>query len=68
MDSPTIVNSSLPQNLHRLPELAQNLWWSWTLEARQLFEVIDHEFIHAIFRGPGRVEVFTLGPNHGVLR
>ena len=34
-------NSALPQSLNRLPELAQNLWWSWTLEARQLFEVID---------------------------
>lgn len=32
---------SLPQSLNRLPELAQNLWWSWTLEARQLFEGID---------------------------
>ncbi|MDK2744956.1 MAG: alpha-glucan family phosphorylase [Nitrospira sp. BO4] len=31
----------LPQSLNRLPELARNLWWSWTLEARQLFEVID---------------------------
>jgi starch phosphorylase len=35
------VNGSLPQNLNRLPELAHNVWWSWTLEARQLFEVID---------------------------
>ncbi|MCS6898012.1 MAG: DUF3417 domain-containing protein, partial [Nitrospira sp.] len=31
----------LPPNLCRLNELAQNLWWSWTLEARQLFETID---------------------------
>ncbi|MCA1958687.1 MAG: alpha-glucan family phosphorylase [Nitrospira sp.] len=31
----------LPPNLSRLNELAQNLWWSWTLEARQLFETID---------------------------
>jgi len=38
------VNGSsghLPQNLSRLSELAQNLWWSWTPEARQLFEAID---------------------------
>ena len=41
MDSPTVVHRSLPQNFNRLPELAQNLWWSWTLEARQLFELID---------------------------
>ena len=41
MDSLNGIHSSLPQNLSRLPELAQNLWWSWTLEARQLFETID---------------------------
>jgi len=33
--------STIPANLVRLTELSQNLWWSWTLEARQLFETID---------------------------
>ena len=32
---------TLPPSLARLTELSQNLWWSWTLEARQLFEAID---------------------------
>ena len=44
MDSSNQVNhaqNALPQSLNRLPELAHNLWWSWTLEARQLFELID---------------------------
>ncbi len=44
MDSSNPVNNAqgvLPQNLNRLSELAHNLWWSWTLEARQLFELID---------------------------
>ena len=44
MDSSNHVNhtqGTLPQSLNRLPELAHNLWWSWTLEARQLFELID---------------------------
>ena len=44
MDSSNQVNhaqGALPQSLNRLPELAHNLWWSWTLEARQLFELID---------------------------
>jgi len=31
----------VPASLVRLTELSQNLWWSWTLEARQLFESID---------------------------
>ena len=33
--------SRIPASLVRLTELSQNLWWSWTLEARQLFEAID---------------------------
>ncbi|WP_455376951.1 DUF3417 domain-containing protein, partial [Petrachloros mirabilis] len=33
--------SHIPASLARLNELSQNLWWSWTLEARQLFEAID---------------------------
>ncbi len=32
---------TVPQNLHRLGELARNLWWSWNQPARQLFESID---------------------------
>ncbi len=31
----------LPPTLNRLAEVAQNLWWSWTPEARRLFESID---------------------------
>ncbi|MBH0176978.1 MAG: DUF3417 domain-containing protein [Nitrospira sp.] len=44
MDTSTAVNSSLtllPPSLGRLSEVAHNLWWSWTLEARELFETID---------------------------
>ena len=35
------VRTHIPTSLARLPELSQNLWWSWTVEARQLFETID---------------------------
>ena len=44
MDTVISTNGSpvdLPPTLSRLSELAQNLWWSWTPEARQLFEIID---------------------------
>lgn len=44
MDTVISANGSpvdLPPSLSRLSELAHNLWWSWTLEARQLFETID---------------------------
>ena len=33
--------NGLPSGLTRLSELAQNLWWSWTPEARRLFELMD---------------------------
>ncbi|HKQ18781.1 MAG TPA: alpha-glucan family phosphorylase [Candidatus Eisenbacteria bacterium] len=32
---------TVPQTLARLPELAQNLWWSWNAEARDLFRRLD---------------------------
>ena len=35
------VHIHIPASLARLSELSQNLWWSWTVEARQLFETID---------------------------
>ena len=31
----------MPPRLNRLSELAQNLWWSWNPEARELFRKID---------------------------
>jgi glycogen phosphorylase len=31
----------MPPALERLPELAQNLWWSWHSEARDLFRTLD---------------------------
>jgi starch phosphorylase len=41
--TPTAIASlnHVPASLVRLTELSQNLWWSWTPEARQLFETID---------------------------
>lgn len=40
-DQRQAAHDTVPQNLHRLGELAGNLWWSWTPTARQLFESID---------------------------
>lgn len=31
----------IPSKIARLPELAYNLWWSWTPEARALFKRLD---------------------------
>ena len=35
------TSNGIPAGLSRLHEIAQNLWWSWTPEARRLFEQID---------------------------
>lgn len=40
-DSSNGASGQLPKAISRLGELAQNLWWSWTLDARRLFEAID---------------------------
>ena len=36
------IEEKIPEKLSRLPELANNLWWSWTLEARNLFKRLDY--------------------------
>ena len=44
MDTSQATDASphtIPSGLSRLRELALNLWWSWTPEARRLFELID---------------------------
>ena len=37
------VNANLPENLHKLQEIAYNLWWVWNSEAKNLFRYIDSE-------------------------
>ena len=42
------VTAALPERIGRLHELSKNLWWTWTREARELFESIDaHSFADA---------------------
>ena len=36
-----ILSSNLPRRIQGLDELAYNLWWSWSIEARQLFKSLD---------------------------
>jgi starch phosphorylase len=33
---------AVPSRLHRLPDLAHNLWWSWNSDAQKLFRDLDH--------------------------
>lgn len=34
--------NGIPERINLLAEIAQNLWWSWQLDARELFHRIDH--------------------------
>ncbi len=43
---------SLPRRINRLPELAYNLWWSWTPEAQRLFSRIDSELWERSYHNP----------------
>ncbi|MFO7683491.1 MAG: alpha-glucan family phosphorylase [Chloroflexota bacterium] len=38
----SFFDNKIPEKINRLPELAYNLWWSWTPEARNLFKRLDY--------------------------
>jgi len=48
--------SKLPRRIEGLDELAHNLWWSWHIEARQLFKALDN----ALWRATGHNSVKLL--------
>ena len=37
------VKSNLPESLKKLEEIAQNLWWVWNSDAKNMFRTIDRE-------------------------
>lgn len=37
-----LTNPKIPERISRLDELANNLWWSWHDEARDLFRALDY--------------------------
>ena len=47
--------SRLPGRLSRLADLSANLWWSWTLSARDLFESIDARLWRSSGHNPVRL-------------
>lgn len=46
------IEYQLPEALHPLRELANNLWWSWNKEAESLFKAIDPENWEALDYNP----------------
>ena len=39
--SPATSLNHLPERIRLLADISQNLWWSWQLDARELFHRID---------------------------
>ncbi|MBR1427162.1 MAG: alpha-glucan family phosphorylase [Paludibacteraceae bacterium] len=46
------VHANLPKNLHKLQELAYNLWWVWNADAKNIFRYIDNEAWHRAQSNP----------------
>ena len=42
----------VPEKIGRLPELAYNLWWSWTPDARELFRRLDYPLWRKTLHSP----------------
>jgi starch phosphorylase len=45
----------VPRRLERLPELAHNLFWTWQVESRELFRLLDPELWEATEHNPVRL-------------
>src|SRR5215208_6279847 len=45
----------LPDRISRLEELARDLWWSWTPEARNLFRTLDYPLWRQTAHNPVRM-------------
>ncbi|MCQ2075521.1 MAG: alpha-glucan family phosphorylase [Bacteroidaceae bacterium] len=46
------VNTSIPEPLQPLQEIAHNLWWSWSHDARKLFKNLDPELWKIVGQNP----------------
>ncbi|GJM39951.1 MAG: alpha-1,4 glucan phosphorylase [Ardenticatenaceae bacterium] len=46
------LNDKIPEKIGRLSELAYNLWWSWTPEARGLFRRLDYPLWRKTLHNP----------------
>lgn len=46
------IKSRLPEQLQCLNELAQNMWWAWNYEARDLFKSLDAKLYEEVGHNP----------------
>jgi starch phosphorylase len=47
-----MITAKLPERINRLGELANNLWWSWHEEARNLFRALDYPLWRVTVHNP----------------
>ncbi|MBR1889010.1 MAG: alpha-glucan family phosphorylase [Alloprevotella sp.] len=46
------VTTYMPQELSKLQELANNLWWTWNADARELFRSVDKTLFKEVDQNP----------------
>jgi len=47
-----LIKTYIPESLYNLHKLARNLWWSWNIEAQELFEMIDPQLWESMNYNP----------------
>jgi glycogen phosphorylase len=52
MSTTTISEITLPARISRLEELAHNLWWSWRIDASELFQSLDRTLWELTYHNP----------------
>lgn len=46
---------NIPDRIHRLPELATDLWWTWNPQAREVFRLLDYTMWRQTAHNPVRM-------------
>ncbi|MEA1978992.1 MAG: DUF3417 domain-containing protein, partial [Chloroflexota bacterium] len=52
LSSTTPTTFDLPRRLHRLADLAYNLWWTWDRDAVDVFRLVDQKMWEATHHNP----------------
>ena len=56
------MNGKIPERIGRLEELANNLWWSWHPQARNVFRILDYQLWKLSGHNPVR-ELHQVSPD-----
>ncbi len=46
------IKTNLPESLKNLEKLAENYWWSWNAEAKELFHLVDRDLFVGVDHNP----------------